>query len=233
MSPGTQEEVRPNCSGGCRCQERPENIRSFCFPGPDGSMSAVVDVLSDDCRRRVLALPGVRGRPSTWARVRTGSQRAFPTRTAGLGTRQWLGHHHGWSSPTASCQIHVARKCRRELPLLADALRDGVPSFEHVMFLAYRTNDRTREFAIGLQPVFIVLVEARRFEEQAQLVDELLAPAAPTARSSSADTPRHTPTSNSPQVASTRTGRAHSSASALEQFSWTDAVRSLLPPASR
>ena len=101
--------------------------------------------------------------------------RSLPKRTAGLGTRQWLGHHHGWSSPTASRQIHVARKCRRELPLLADALRGGVLDFEHVMFIAYRTNDRTREFVIGLQPVFIDLVEGRRFEKWAHLVDELLA----------------------------------------------------------
>ena len=101
------------------------------------------------------------------------------------------------------------------------------------MFLAYRTNDRTREFVIGLQPAFIDLVEGRRFEKWAQLVDELLALADTDGALPSADTPRHAPTSNSPQVASTRTGRAHSSASALEQVSWTDAVRSLLPPASR
>ena len=105
------------------------------------------------------------------------------------------------------------------------------------MFLAYRTNDRTREFVIGLQPAFIDLVEGRRFEKWAQLVDELLALADTDGALPSADTPRHTPTSNSPQVASTRTGRADSRADsrapALEQVSWRDAVRSLLPPATR
>lgn len=100
--------------------------------------------------------------------------RSLPKRIAGLGTRQWLGHQHGWSSPTAARQIHVARKCRRELPLLADALRAGRLSFEHVMFIAYRLTDRTREFLVEMQPVFIDLVDGRRFEKWAQLVDELI-----------------------------------------------------------
>ena len=75
------------------------------------------------------------------------------------------------------------------MPLLADALRDGVSNFEHVMFLAYRTNDRTREFVIGPQPVFIDLVDGRRFEKWAQLVDELLALADTDGALPSANTP--------------------------------------------
>jgi len=97
----------------------------------------------------------------------------------GLGTRSWLGHRLGWSSPRATRSIATARRLRRELPVVADALAIGRISTEHAELLARLCTPRSAHVVIELQAAFIALTDGVRFEQWASDVRNLLAAADP------------------------------------------------------
>lgn len=95
-------------------------------------------------------------------------------RQAGLTPKAWLGHEHRVAAPTAARQVAVARKLRLLLTDTAEALDEGVITFDHAALVARLCTSRVERIVIELQPRFIELAQVLRFEAWAHEVRGLI-----------------------------------------------------------
>lgn len=100
--------------------------------------------------------------------------RSIAERRRGLSLKAWLGHEHQISGATAARQVATARKLRLLLPEIATALADGLITFDHAVVIARLCTPRVEQIVIELQPLFIELAAATRFERWAHEVRALV-----------------------------------------------------------
>ena len=93
---------------------------------------------------------------------------------SGHTTKQWLGVEHGMAGSEAGRRVRVANKVCRHLPLVAEALADGVITFEHCRVLADVLTPRVHDVVVGLQAELLAMAEGARFEQWVQDVRDLI-----------------------------------------------------------
>ena len=93
---------------------------------------------------------------------------------SGHTTKQWLGVEHHMAGSEAGRRVRVANKVCRHLPLVAEALAEGVITFEHCRVLADALTPRVHDVVVALQAELLALTEGARFEQWVADVRDLI-----------------------------------------------------------